>query len=339
MVFISGIIFIFLTVAGVRKMVFEAIPDCIKFGIAAGIGLFIAFIGLKDAGIVASHRETFVTLGDISRTPTLLALFGLFLTAGLMAREVKGAILIGLLATGALGLPLGVVKFEGVMSTAPSIAPTFLKLDIIGALKPEYIVPIFTLLFIGMFDAIGTLIGVGEQAGLMKSGDLPRIDRALISDAAGTSIGALFGTSNVTSYIESASGVSAGGRTGLSNMVCGGLFLLALFFSPLARMFGAGWIDQAAGLHLNPVTAPALIIVGSLMMHNITKINWQRAEEAIPAFLTIAAMPFTFSISNGLALGFISYPVIKCISGKTREVHWLVYLLALIFILRYIFLS
>jgi len=335
-VFLSGSLLLLLTVVKIREMICEAIPEGIKYGIATGIGIFIAFIGLKEAGIVVSDPATFVTMGDLSSPPTILAIAGLLVTAILMARQIKGAILIGIIFTGILGIFMGIVEYRGLVSTIPSISPTWGKLDIIGALKLTYLTPIVTLLFLNMFDTIGTLIGVSEQAGMLRDGTLPRAGRALMPDAIGTTFGALCGTSPITSYIESAAGVSEGGRTGLANIVTAFLLLLSLFFSPLASMFGGGYVVEGSGMILHPVTAPALIVVGSLMMHNITKIRWSAPDESIPAFLTIITMPLTFSISNGIAIGFISCPIIKLFCGKGREVHWMVYLLSIIFIAGYL---
>jgi len=335
-VFLSGSLLLLLTVVKIREMICEAIPEGIKYGIATGIGIFIAFIGFKEAGIVVSDPATFVTMGDLSSPPTILAISGLLVTAILMGRQIKGAILIGIVFTGILGILMGIVEYQGLVSSIPSIAPTWGKLDILGALKLIYLTPIVTLLFLNMFDTIGTLIGVSEQAGMLKEGKLPRAGRALLPDAIGTTFGAISGTSPITSYIESAAGVSEGGRTGLANIVTAALLLLSLFFSPLASMFGGGYLVEGSGVILHPITAPALIVVGSLMMHNITKIRWSAPDESIPAFLTIITMPLTFSISNGIAIGFISCPIIKLFCGKGREVHWMVYLLSIIFITGYL---
>jgi AGZA family xanthine/uracil permease-like MFS transporter len=335
-VFLSGSLLLLLTLVRIREVICEAIPGGIKYGIATGIGIFIAFIGLKEAGIVVSHPATFVSMGKLSSPPTLLAIGGLMLTAILMARRIRGAILIGIGFTGILGIFMGIVEYKGLVSAIPSIAPTWGKLDIRGALRLTYLTPIATLLFLNMFDTIGTLIGVSEQAGMLKDGKLPRVRRALLPDALGTTLGAICGTSPITSYIESAAGVSEGGRTGLANLVTAALLLLSLFFSPLASMFGGGYLVKGSGIILHPVTAPALIVVGSLMMHTIAKIRWTVADEAIPAFLTIITMPLTFSIANGFAIGFVSYPIIKLFSGKGREVHWMVYLLSSIFIAGYL---
>lgn len=336
MVFLEGVIFTILTFLRIREMIIDAVPEGIKLATAVGIGLFIAFIGLKDAGIIAGDPNTFVTLGKLNSPPTLLSIFGLFITAILLSRRVRGAILMGIIITGIVGIMTGLIKFQKVFGL-PNIEPVFMKLDILGALKLKFLTTILILLFFDMFDTIGTLIGVGEQAGFIKEGKLPRATQALTSDAVGTVAGSMLGTSTVTSYIESASGIAEGGRTGLTGVFTALLFLGALFFSPLAAMFGSG-IEIEKGVFLYPVTAPALIIVGCLMMSCVSRIDWKDYTEAIPVFLTIIVMPLTFSISHGLAIGFISYPVIKLFAGKGKEVHWLVYLLGIIFILRYIFL-
>ena len=334
-VFISGAIFTILTVARVREMIVNAIPGTLKLATAAGIGLFIAFLGLKDAGIIESDPAAYLKLGDLHRPETLLALFGLVFTASLMAAKVRGGIFWGILGTGIVGLATRIIQFTGVFAM-PTLEPTFLKMDPIGALRWEYLTPIIVFLFFDMFDTVGTLIGVGEQAGFMREGKLPRVNRALLSDSVGTMVGAALGTSTTTSYIESAAGVTAGARTGLANLMTAGLFILALFFSPLAEMFGGGF-EIAPGVFLHPVTAPALVIVGCLMMKCVTRMDWDDFSEAVPGFLTIIMMPLTSSISHGLAIGFISYPLIKALSGRGREVHWLVYSLAGLFVLRYVF--
>lgn len=333
-VFLSGVIFTILTVVRVREMIVNAVPEPLKYATAAGIGLFIAFIGLKDCGIVTADPATFVTIGDLRYPPTLLALFGLVFTSALMAARVRGAIFWGLIATGLVGIATRLVTFTGVVGL-PSIAPTLGKMRPLAAFRFEYLTPIFVLLFFDMFDTVGTLIGVGEQAGFMKDGRLPRVNRALVSDSIATMAGAPLGTSNVTSYIESAAGVSAGARTGLANVFTAGLFLAALFFTPLVQVFGGGF-ESPSGVILHPITGPALVIVGALMIRVIAKVDWAEYSDAIPAFLTIIVMPLTFSIAHGLAIGFISYPLVKALSGKGREVHWLVYCLAGLFVLRYI---
>ncbi len=335
-VFISGLVFTVLTVARVRELIVTAIPAPLKFATAAGIGVFIAFLGLKDSGIIQAHPASLLTLGPLKEPPVLLALFGLAVTSVLMAAKVRGGIFWGILVTGLVGLATGVVRFSGVFAL-PTLEPTFMKMRPGAALRLEYLAPIFVLLFFDMFDTVGTLIGVGERAGFMKDGTMPRVNQALVTDSIGTMVGAAVGTSTTTSYVESVAGVSAGGRTGLANVATAGLFLLALFFSPLAEMFGGGH-DVGTGILLHPITAPALIVVGCLMMKCVTRIDWDDYSDAIPAFLTIVVMPLTSSIAHGLAIGFISYPLIKALSGRGREVHWLVYCLAALFVLRYILL-
>jgi len=337
-VFIEGILFIILTVTKARQAIIEAIPACIKYGTACGIGLLIAFIGLIDAGLIVSDPATLVTLGDVTGPATLLALFGLIVTGVLLIRNIRGAVLWGILITAAAGIPFGIVKYQGFMSLPPSMLPTFLQMDILGALNWGLLSIIFVFLFMDIFDTVGTLAGVGELGGFMKKGKLPRAGRAMMSDAVGTCVGAACGTPTVTSYIESAAGISSGGRSGLANIITGLAFLAALFFSPLVKMIGGGY-QTAAGTILRPITAPALIIVGSMMLHSITKIDWKDYSNSIPAFLVILVMPLTFSIATGIAVGFISYSALKLFTGQGRKVSWLVYLLSALFILRFLYLK
>ncbi|MCB1153347.1 MAG: NCS2 family permease [Deltaproteobacteria bacterium] len=338
MVFISGFVFTALTFLKVREMIIHAVPECLKHGIAGGIGLFIAFIGLEEAGLIADHPVTFVQLGSVTSAPTLLALVGLAITAILMARRVRGAIFLGIVATGLLGIPLGIVEFGGVISTPPSPS-AFAKLRINDALVFPLIAPILMMLFVDMFDTIGTLIGVAGQGGFLRDGRLPRATRALTADALGTVFGSIAGTSTVTSYIESAAGVSEGGRTGFASVVTAGLFLLALFFSPLVTMFGASVPSPLnPEIYLRPVTAPALILVGFLMLRTVRQIAWDDVTEGFPAFVTIIAMPLTFSIATGFSAGFVAYPLVKTAAGKAREVHPLAWALAALFLARYVFL-
>jgi len=335
-VFISGFIFFLLTVFRVREMIMDALSSSLKNAIAVGIGLFIAFIGLVNAGIVVKNPSSIVQLGDIGNTPTLLALVGIVITAVLFIRRIKGAILLGMLITAIIGIPAGVVKFHGLISAPPSIAPTFLKLDISGVMDLSFITVIVVFLFMDILDTLGTLIGVSEQAGFIKDNKLPRANRAMMADALGTMGGAMLGTSTVTSYIESAAGVEAGSRTGFSNLITGLLFLLAIFFSPLVKTVGGGFTLES-GATLYPVTAPALIIVGAMMMRNITKIDWSDLTESLPSFLVIIGMPLTYNIADGLAFGFITYPIFKFTAGRGKEISWFVYFLAALFILRYAF--
>jgi AGZA family xanthine/uracil permease-like MFS transporter len=337
-VFIEGVFFILLTLTKLRQAIMDAIPASLRFGTACGIGLLIAFVGLVDAGIVVKHPATLVSLGDIINPPALLAVFGLLITSVLLVKGRKGAMLWGILITAAVGMVFGMVKFQGLIAMPPSIMPTFMKMDILGAIKMGLVTVIFVFLFMDIFDTVGTLAGVAELGGFLKDGKLPRVGKAMLTDAVGTCVGAACGTPTVTSYIESASGISAGGRTGLTSVITGLAFIAALFFSPLIKMI-AGGFQTAQGTILHPVTAPALIIVGSMMLHSITKIKWQDYSESIPAFLVIITMPLTFSIATGLAFGFISYAAVKLFTGKGREVSWLVYLLALLFILRFVYLK
>lgn len=335
MVFIEGIVFTLLTFFKIREMIIDAVPASLKLATSAGIGLFIAFIGLKDAGIVVADKNIIITLGKLGDPAVILALSGLLITSALMALNVKGAILIGILLMGAGAVLSGMIK-PGEITAMPDLGATFFQLDITGALKIEYLAPIFVLFFFDLFDSTGTLIGVAEQGGFMRDGKLPRATRALTADAIGTAAGAVLGTSTVTSYIESTAGVASGARTGVANLVTAALFIAAMFFTPVAELFGSG-VKTETGI-LQPVTAPALIIVGCLMMGCLKKIPWERLDEAIPSFLVMLTMPLTFSISHGLAAGFISYPLIKVLSGKGGSVHILTYILGALFVLRYIFL-
>ena len=327
-VFICGVLFLVLSQWGFREKLMTAIPPSLQYSIAAGIGLLIAMVGMQDAGIIVAHRATLVQLGQLNEPKVLLALGGTLLIAALMARRVRGAILIGLLATAIAGLPLGLTKFEGVMSTPPSLSPTLFKMDVFGILKdPRMWEIVFVFLYLAVFDTVGTLVGVCQKAGLMVNGVLPRAKQAFLADASGAAVGAALGTSTITCYIESATGVASGGRTGLANVATAALFLLALFFKPLVAMIG-----------VPHVIAPALIIVGALMLEGVGRVKWDDATEGIPAFLTLIVMPLTINITEGIAFGFISYSLLKLVSGRARDAHWLVHLCAALFILRYIFL-
>ena len=336
-VFIEGIIFIILTLTKLRQALIDAIPASLRYGIACGIGLLIALVGLIDAGIVVGHPSTLVTLGDLISPATMLAIFGLLVTGVFLVKNIRGAILWGILVTASVGMLLGVVKYQGLISMPPSMTPTFFKMDIMGAMNLGLLTVIFVFLFMDIFDTVWTLAGVGELGGFIRAGKFPRVGKAMLTDAVGTCVGAACGTPTVTSYIESAAGIASGGRSGLASVVTGLLFLAALFFSPLIKMIGGG-CPAAKGL-LHPVTAPALIIVGSMMLHSITKINWKDYSESIPAFLVIIIMPLTFSIATGIAFGFISYSALKLFTGRGREVSWLVYLLAALFVLRFVYLK
>jgi len=337
-VFTAGAIFMLLSVFRFRSFILRAIPRSLQSAIAVGIGLLIAFVGLQWAGLVVANPGTMVGLGNLGSRPVLLSLFGLLVTSTLMARRVRGALLWGIALSAILGLVLGLVRFQGVASPPPSLGPTFLKLDFSGLFDLSLVTVVIVFLYLDIFDTVGTLVGVAQQAGLMRNGDLPRSERALFADATGTTVGALLGTSTVTSYIESAAGVAEGSRTGLSNLVTGTLFLIALFFHPLVKMIGGG-IEIGDGAFLYPVTAPVLIIVGSLMLGSIRHVPLDEPSETIPAFLTMIGMPLFFSISDGLALGLVSYAILKILSGQARKTSPLIYVLALLFALRYAFLT
>jgi AGZA family xanthine/uracil permease-like MFS transporter len=343
MVFISGVLFMILSVVKVREMIIDAIPLSLKLAAAVGIGVFIAFIGLKQGGVIIVSGATFVKLGDLTSKPVLVTLAGLAITTILHARKVHGSILIGIITTGLIAYAAGLIHRHEALFEMPTLSPVMGKLDILGALKPAFIAPLLVLLFFDMFDTVGTLVGVGQQGGFMKNGKLPRATRALFSDAAGTTLGSLIGTSTVTSYVESATGIAGGGRTGFANIVTGLLFIAAMFFAPLAEMFGAGLPYSFAVIVNNqtfeftemlyPVTAPALVVVGCLMMQSVKDIQWMDWTEAMPAFLTIVLMPLTFSISTGLFAGMVAYPLLKLTTGRGREVHLLLYTLVGIFII------
>ncbi|MEI8350129.1 MAG: NCS2 family permease [Candidatus Omnitrophota bacterium] len=337
-VFIEGLIFIILTLFKVRQALIDAIPTSLKYATACGIGFLIAFIGLIDAGFIVAHPATLVGLGDVLKPAAVLSIVGLVITSVLLIKKRRGAILWGILITAMIGIPLGIVKYQGFVSAPPSMAPTFLKMDIAGALNLGLAAIIFVFLFMDIFDTVGTLAGVGELGGFMRQGKLPKAGKAMFVDAVGTCVGAACGTPTVTSYIESAAGIASGGRSGLTSVVTGILFLVTLFFTPLVKMIGGGY-QVTGGALLHPVTAPALLVVGSMMLQSITKIDWHDYSESIPAFLVILVMPLTFSIATGLAFGFISYAALKFFTGKGRQVSWLVYLLSILFILRFFYLK
>jgi adenine/guanine/hypoxanthine permease len=327
-VFLSGVAFLVLTLLGVRQLILSAIPHELYAAVAAGVGLFIAFIGFRNSGIIVPNAATTVTLGNLTDKSTALALFGLLLIAALLAWRVRAAMLIGILATTAAGLLTGVAKWAPQTYSLGDLAATAGKLDIAAALRIGFLEIVFVFLFIDLFDNIGTLVAVGKKANLFdKVGQIPRINRILFSDALATIVGACSGTSTVVSYIESAAGVAAGGRTGVTAIVTGMLFVLALFLAPVV-----GAIPAAA-------TAPALIIVGSMMVSVVGEIAWGDPEVAIPAFLTMMTIPLTFSIANGLAFGFTAYSLLKILRGKFREVNWFVYLLTALFILRFVYVA
>ena len=327
-VFLSGVAFLLLTLLGVRQLIISAIPFELYAAVAAGVGLFIALIGFRNSGIIVPDPATTVTLGNLASRGTALALFGLILIGALMAWRVRAAMLIGILTTTVIGLLTGVAKWAPQTYHLSDLSATAGKLDISATLRLGFAEIVFVFLFIDLFDNIGTLVAVGKKANLFdKTHQIPRVNRILLSDAIATIVGSLTGTSTVVSYIESAAGVAAGGRTGVTAIVTGILFLAALFVAP-----AVGAIPAAA-------TGPALIIVGSLMVGVVAEIAWHDPEVAIPAFLTMMTIPLTFSIANGLAFGFTAYTLLKVMRGKFREVNWFVYLLTLLFVLRFVYLS
>jgi len=329
LVFWSGLAFLALTVTGARRVLVRAVPPVIQLAGAVGIGLFIAFIGLQHGGLVRADRNTLVTLGDLGSTTALLTLGGLAVTLALLAAGVRTAIFWGLVATLGAALATGAVHAPARLLAVPDLALPGRSIDLLGALRLEYLPLALVILFFALFDTLGTLMGLAHQAGLLRDGELPRIERALGADAFGMVSGALCGTSPVTSYIESGAGIGVGARTGLASLVTAGLLLASLLFMPLIALVG-----QAAGGG-NPVTAPALILVGTIMVRAVREIDWSDVTEAAPAFFTAILMPLTFNISHGLAAGIVVYALVKLAARRGREVHWLMYVLAALFVLRY----
>ena len=323
-VFLSGLLFLVLSLTHVREWIANAIPASQKMAISAGIGLFLGVIALKNAGIIVASPETMVTLGDLKAAPPVLAAAGFLAIVALDARRVPGAIIIAVLATSAVGIALGVSPFAGLVSLPPSLAPTLLKLDLMGALDIGLVTIVFAFFFVDLFDNTGTLVGVAYRAGLVeRDGRIPRLGRAFLADSLATMAGALLGTSTVTSYVESAAGVRAGGRTGLVGVVVAALFLASLFLAPLA-----GSVPAYA-------TAPALFYVACLMARGLAEIDWEDVTEYAPAVVTAMAMPLTFSIANGIAFGFIAYAAAKLLAGKWRDTSPALLVLAALFLLRF----
>lgn len=327
-VFLSGIAFLALTAAGIRQLVVAAVPRELHAAVAAGIGFFIAFIGLRNAGIVAADPATFVRLGNLTAPGARLALFGLLLTGGLLAWQVRGAMLLGILATTAVGVVTGVAQWSPTPYSVTDLSQTFFALEVGPALRLGLLEIVFVFLFVDLFDNLGTLVAVGKKAGLFtRDHRIPRLNRILFSDACATTVGAVAGTSTVVSYIESAAGVAAGGRTGVTAIVTGLLFLVAL---PLAPLVGAAPVAA---------TAPAQILVGSLMMTTVAEIDWRDPVVAVSAFLTLVTIPLTFSIANGLSFGFVAYAVLRAARGQIRQTNPFVFVLAALLILRFVYLG
>ncbi|MBQ2853684.1 MAG: NCS2 family permease [Bacteroidales bacterium] len=326
-VFIEGILFIIMTITNIREAIVNAIPKNLRYAIGGGIGLFIAFIGMQNAGIIVNDDATLIALGDITSGTALLALIGLVITGVLYALNIKGAMLIGILVTTVIGIPMGITEFKGIVSTPESISPIFCKFEWHNIFTLDMLVIVFTFLFIDLFDTVGTLVGVSTKAKMVdENGRIPNLKQAFMADAIATTAGAMLGTSTTTTYVESAAGVAQGGRTGLTAFSIACCFAIALFFSPLFLS-----VPGAA-------TAPVLILVGMLMMEPVRNIDFDDATEAIPAFITLAMMPLAYSISAGIMLGMISYVIINICCGKFKKLTPAMYILAVLFILKYIFI-
>ena len=332
-VLIEGIIFILLTITGLRQYIVNAIPLILRRAISPGIGLFIAFVGLKSAGIVTSSEATFITLGNLHDPAVLLGIFGIVLTASLLVRGITGSLLIGILITTVVGIPLGITNFSGIISTPPSIEPIFWQFEWHNILTVDMVVVVLTFLFIDMFDTIGTLIGVSNRAGMVdENGNVKNLNQAFMADAIGTTVGAMLGSSTVTTYVESASGVNVGGRSGITSFTTALCFTIALLFAPLFLAIPG----QA--------TAAALVLVGVMMMHDIRKVDFSDYVTGIPCFICIVLMPLTYSISDGILMGVISYVLIHLLSGKLKDkdernnINWATILMAILFVCRYAFL-
>lgn len=343
--FLAGALYMLLSALGYLGRLVNVIPHSLKTGIATGIGLFITLIGFEYGNLVRAHPGTLVQFGDVHSPVTLLTFAGLLLTATLAAYRVPGAILWGILGTAGIAVAFGFVEYQGIFSANLHIAPTFLKLDLrglFGIAPATLIAAICALFLLALFDSIGTLVAIGEQAGLMRNGQLPKAGRGLFASAAGTSLGGCLGASTVVCYVESAAGVAEGARTGFASIVTGLLLLAAMFFSPLAALIGGGIpeaqsSDQPPVLKY-PILAPALIVIGSMMLKSVRNLSWDDPTEYIPAFLTAVTVPFAFSISAGIAVGFVSYSLLKITTGRRKDCHWMIYLFAVVFALQYAFL-
>lgn len=322
-VFLEGLVFILLTVTNLREKIVDVIPDTLKNAISAGIGLYIAFIGLKSAGIIVNNDATLVCLGELSKGSALLGVIGIILTSVMLVKGVKGALLIGILVTTLIGIPLGVTVIDGVFSVPPSVEPIFMKFEWENILTKDMVIIVFTLLFVDLFDCIGTVIGVTTRAGMVKNGKIPRLKEVFMVDSVSTAAGAVMGTSTVAVYVESAAGVNEGGRSGLTAFCTGVCFLLAMFFAPLFLA-----IPSAA-------TAPVLVLVGVMMMASVLKIDFNHYAEAVPAFVCIIFMPLSYSISDGIVLGHLSYIFINLLSGNYKKMTIGMYILAAFFLLKF----
>ncbi|MBO7279712.1 MAG: NCS2 family permease [Bacteroidaceae bacterium] len=323
-VFLEGLLFILLTVTNLREKIVDVLPDTLKKAIGAGIGLYIAFIGLKSANIIVDNPATLVSLGDINTGSALLGVIGIAVTSILLVKNVKGALLFGILVTTLLGIPLGVTKFDGVVSIPPSVEPIFMQFEWTNVFTKDMLVIVFTFLFVDLFDCIGTVIGVTERAGMVKNGKIPRLKEVFVVDSISTTVGAMMGTSTLAVYVESAAGVNEGGRSGLTAFTTGVLFLLALFLSPLFLAIPAA------------ATTPVLVLVGLMMMGSVLNVNFSDYSESIPAFICILFMPLCYSISDGIVLGHLSYIFINLLSGKYKKVSIGMCILAVFFLLKFV---
>ncbi len=337
-ILVSGLLFVILGAFGFRKMIMECIPNSLKYGIAVGIGLMITLLGFEWAGVVVDNSATLVSIGSLTETYVLVSGLGLIVIMVLYCWGMRGAILVGMIVSAISALACGLINFSGIVSTPPSLSATFLKLQPFTLLNVDLITVIFIFFILDLFDTVGTLVGVAELGGFMQNGELPRARPALLSDAIGTVGGACLGTSTVTSYVESCAGIGDGARTGLASVVTGLLFLLALFFYPIAQMLGQG-IQTDSGFLVYPVIAPALIMVGFLMIRGVRSITWDEPTESIPAFLAIVIIAFSFSITEGIAFGFMSYALLKILTGRLRDVHPLLLIISIVFVIRYFFFN
>lgn len=329
-VLVSGLIFVVLSLSGIREKIINAIPPTLKLAVGAGIGLFIAFIGFQNAGIIVGYDATLVALGDFTHGPTLLAIFGLIVTVILITLKIHGGIFYGMVITSIVGIIFGLIDMPtAIVSGAPDLSPTFGQafMNLGDLFNWQMVTIVLTFLFVDFFDTAGTLVAVAEKAGLMKDNKLPRAGKALMADSSATVIGATLGTSTTTAYVESATGVSVGGRSGFTSLITAGFFLLALFFSPLLNV-----VTEA-------VTAPALIIVGIMMASTLKEIDWDVFEIAVPAFFTVIMMPLAYSIADGIAIGFIFYPITMVATGKVKKVSSIMWFLFVVFILYFVFLA
>jgi len=331
--FLAGLAFVLLSLVGIRERIIDAIPESLQHAIGAGIGLLITFVGLQWSGLVVSHPGTVVALGSFGQPPVLLSLGGLILLFALSALRVPAAIVLSMVAATLVGVATGVLSYRGLASWPPPVRPTLLQLDVAGALRPEMVEAVFVFFFLALFDTVGTLIGVADRAGFLRDGKLPRARQALLADSLGIVQGTLWGTSTITSYVESAAGVAEGGRTGLANLVTAALFVAALFLAPLAETIGSG--VEVGSRHLYPIVAPPLVLIGAFMVAGVARVQWHDPGEGLPAFLCMVMTPFTFSIADGIGFGILAHCLIRVVQRRAKELHWLLPVAAVLFAVRY----